>query len=213
MAEQTSLPAQRRAVQGKKVRQLRRQGIIPANVFGRGRASTAIQVSALDLQRLLSRRGGARIISLQIDGTDEAALLRHVQRDPRTGHIEHVDFMHVEMTRKIRARVPVHLVGEAPAVRQLGGVLLHMSDAIEVECLPRDLPEALELDISGLDQLDATLHVSDIHLPQGVELLDDPDEPVAKVTPPRMAEEVAAPAEAPAAAAAPAEAPEAGSES
>jgi large subunit ribosomal protein L25 len=213
MAEQTSLPAQRRTVQGKKVRQLRRQGLIPANVFGQGRASTAIQVSALDLQHLLARRVGARIINLRLDGTDEAALLRHVQRDPRTGHIEHVDFMHVEMTQKIRARVPVHLVGEAPAVRQQGGVLLHMSDAIEVECLPRDLPETLKLDISGLDQFDATLHVSDIHLPPGVELLADPDEPVVKVTPPRMAEEAVPPAEAPAAAATPTEASEAGSAS
>jgi large subunit ribosomal protein L25 len=212
MAEQTSLSAQRRTVVGKKVRRLRRDGIIPANVFGRGRDSAAIQVGAHDLQRLLARHGGSRIISLRVDGTDEATLLRHVQRDPRTGAIEHVDFMHVEMTQKIRARVPVRLIGEAPAVRQLGGVLLHITDAIEVECLPRDLPEALELDVSGLDQLDATLHVRDIPLPRGVELLADPDETVVRLTPPRMVEEVApaAPAEAPAA---PASEPEAESES
>jgi large subunit ribosomal protein L25 len=196
MAEQASLAAQRRDVHGKKVRQLRRQGIIPANVFGRGRDSTAIQVQAHDLKRLLAAHGGTRLISLRIDGADEAALLRHVQHDPRTGAIEHVDFMHVEMTQPIRARVPVRLIGEAPAVRVLGGVLLHMSDAIEVECLPRDLPESVELDISQLDQLDATLHVSDVVLPPKVTLLDDPNEPLVKVTPTRVTEEVPAPAEA-----------------
>jgi large subunit ribosomal protein L25 len=202
MAEQTGLTAQRRVVLGKKVRRLRRQGIVPANVFGRGRDSKPIQLDSVELKRLLAGHGGSKLINLRIDGTNDAVLVRHVQHEPRTGHIQHVDFLHVDLTEKLRARVPVHLVGEAPAVRQLGGVLLRMSDAIEVECLPRDLPEALELDIRRLEQFDTTLYARDVPLPQGVTLLAEPDEAVVKVTPPRMAEEEApALAEAPAAAA------------
>jgi large subunit ribosomal protein L25 len=194
MAEQNTLTAQRREVVGRHLGQLRRQGIVPANIFGRGRPSVAIQIDGHDLKKLLAAHGGSKLIQLQVDGARETAIVRHIGRDPRTGQIEHVDFMHIEMTEKMRARVPLRLVGEAPAVRQLDGVLLHLVDTLEVECLPQELPEALELDISGMDSLDAGLHARDIKLPAGVSLMADPDEAVVKMTPPRMVQEEVAPA-------------------
>lgn len=200
MAEQITLTAQRREVLGKQVNRLRREGILPANIFGHGRPSVAIQVNAHELRQLLAAHGGSKLIQLRVDGAPETAVVRHIGRDPRTGRIEHVDFMHIEMTEKMRARVPLRLIGEAPAVRQFGGVLLHLVDAVEVECLPQELPEALDLDISELESLDAALHARDLKLPQGVIMQLDLDEVLVKVTPPRMAEEEAAPAaEAPAA--------------
>ena len=200
MAEQATLAIQQREVLGKRVRQLRRRGIIPANIYGHGRASRAVQVRALDLKRLLSSHTGSRIVRLRLGGTDEPALVRHIMHEPVTGEVLHVDFMHVELTEKIRARVPVRLTGEAPAVRNLDGTLLHMADAVEVESLPQDLPEAIELDVSRLEHLDDVLHASDLPIPARVTLLADSEEPIVKIAPPRAVEEAApaAPAVAPA---------------
>ena len=199
MAEQATLAIQQREVLGKRVRQLRRRGIIPANIFGHGRPSRAVQLSALDLRHLLGSHTGSRIVRLRLDGTDEPALVRHIVREPVTGEVLHVDFMHVELTEKIRARVPVRVIGEAPAVRDLDGTLLPMADAVEVECLPQNLPEAIEVDVSRLTQLDDAIFARDLPIPGGVELLTDPDEPIVKIAAPRaVAEEApAAPAEVP----------------
>jgi large subunit ribosomal protein L25 len=204
MAEQLTVTAQPRVILGKAVRRLRREGTIPANIYGRGRTSRAVQLEGPELKRLLAANAGSRVIQLRVNGAQEAAMVRHITHEPRSGRVLHIDFMHVVMTEKLRAPVPMRLVGEAPAVRTLGGTLLHMRDALEVECLPRDLPEALELDISPLDSFDATLHAREVPLPAGVTLLDPPDEPVVKVSPPRMVEEEAP---APAAAAEAEEAP------
>lgn len=191
MADQITVIVQPRVLLGKAVRRLRREGTMPANIYGHRRASRPVQLETHELKRLLAAHPGSRVIQLRLDGTDEAAVVRHIQHEPRSGHVLHIDFMHVEMTEKLRARVPVHLVGEAPAVRTLGGTLLHIKDALEVECLPRNMPEALELDVSSLGSFDATLHARDVRLPPGVTLLDSPDEPVVKVSPPRTAEEAA----------------------
>jgi large subunit ribosomal protein L25 len=185
MAEQATLTIQRRDVLGKRVRRLRAQGIVPANVYGHGRASRPVQFNDLEFRRLLNARGGTKVIDLREDGANEAAVVRHIEREPKTGRIQHVDFMHVEMNEKLRARIPIRLVGDAPAVRTLGGTLLHLVDTVEVECLPRDLPDALELDISSLEDFDSTLQVSDLPLPRGVTLLADSEEPVVRIAAPR----------------------------
>jgi large subunit ribosomal protein L25 len=211
MADEVTLLVRPRTTLGKQVRRLRREGVIPANIFGRGQDSRAVEMEAIDLKRLLAKHAGTRIVQLQLDGTQEAVLIRHVQHDPRTGAVQHVDFLHVDMREKIRARVPVRLTGEAPAVKQLGGVLLHVSDTVEVECLPSDLPERLELDVGGLENLDDTLYVRDLSAPTGVVILADADETVAKVTASRMA--AVAEAAAPEKSAAPAEGGAASAES
>jgi large subunit ribosomal protein L25 len=206
MAEQVTLEIEPRSVLGKQVRRLRRAGILPANIYGHGRASRAVQINSLEFRKLLNAHGGNRIIQLRLNGASEAALVRHIEREPKSGKIQHVDFMHVEMNEKLRARVAVHVVGEAPAVKALNGVLLHLADTVEVECLPADLPEALEVDISGLEELDVPVLVGDLKLPRSVTLLTDGAEQLAKVVATRAepVPEAAAPeaAEAPAEAAA-----------
>jgi large subunit ribosomal protein L25 len=191
MAEQLTVTVRRRSVLGKRVKRLRREGIIPANLYGRKLESQALELDAAELRRLLLSNARTRVIRLSLDGKEEPALLRHIARRPSTGHVQHLDFVRVELTETVRARVALRLTGEAPAVRVLGGTLLHMADTLEIECMAQDLPEALEADVGVLDQLDSTLHARDVPLPRGVTLLADPDEPVAKIEAPRKVEEAA----------------------
>ncbi len=188
MAGQVSLQVASRSVLGKQVKQLRRQGIIPANIYGRHQPSQSLQLDNHTLERFLAGHNATRIVDLQVggsSGTTLNALVRHISRSPRTGKIMHVDFLRVAMNEPITVRAPLTLKGVAPAVTVEGGVLLHMLDTIEIECLPGDLPESLELDISSLTQIDETLYVRDVLLPAGVTLMGEPDEPVVKVVAPR----------------------------
>jgi len=205
MAEQTTLPVARRTILGKKVRQLRRQGRIPANIFGRADGSLPVEVDAHTLEQFLLHHPATRVVTMPIegqDGTPETVLVRHVQRHPRTRRILHVDFFHVAMNERVTARVPLHFTGDAPAVKNLGGILLHLLDALEVEALPVDLPEAIVVPLDVLTELDSTLRVGDIVVPPNVTVLDDPEEVVVKVSMPRAA--LAEEAEAAASEAAPA---------
>ena len=186
MADTFTVEAQPREVEGKKVRALRRQGIIPANLFGRGRDSRSVQVTALEVKRILAKHAGTRILNLRVNGASDTVLIRHIQREPKSGAIQHIDFMHVDMKEKMHAKVLVTLVGDAPAIKAHSGVLLHVLDAVEVECLPADLPEGLELDVTGMEELDSTLHVRDLTAPKGVQILSDADEVVAKIEKPRI---------------------------
>ncbi len=197
MAGQSSLQVASRTTLGKRVKQLRRKGIIPANLYGRHLPSQPLQVDLYTLDRFMAGHRATHVVDLELEGRKGEvynALIRHVARSPRTGKILHVDFLRVSMTEPVTVRVPVTLKGTAPAVTVEGGVLLHLLDTLEIECLPGDIPEALELDISTLEKIDDTLHVRDIPLPRGVTLLSEADEPVIKVVAPRavLAEEAAA---------------------
>jgi large subunit ribosomal protein L25 len=208
LAGQVSLQVAARATLGKRVKQLRRKGIIPANLYGRHQPSQPLQVDLYTLDRFLAGHHATRVIDLHLDGGKgevHNALMRHVSRSPRSGKILHVDFLRVSMTEPVTVRVPLTLKGTAPAVTVEGGVLLHLVDTLEIESLPGDIPEALELDISGLEKIDDTLHVRNVALPPRVTLLSAVDEPAVKVVAPRavLAEEAAAAVEE---AAAPAEA-------
>ena len=208
MAKQASLQVAPRNVLRKHVKRLRREGIIPANIYGRHQPSQALQVDSHTFERFLAGHHMTRVVNLQVDsnGGTLNALVRHISRSPRTGKVLHVDFLRVSMSEPIAVRVPVRLSGEAPAVKVEGGVLLHLLDTVEVEALPADLPDALELDISKLIELDASLHVRDLPIPAKVKLLSEPEEPVVKVIAPRAVLAEEAKAEAEAEAAAPAEA-------
>lgn len=182
-----------REVTGKKVRSLRRQGIIPAHLYGRGTESLALQASAPTITTLLRTAGANAIINLQINGDAESrpVMLRGVQRHPVTDELIHIDFFQISLTERLRADVPLHLSGEAPAVQVFGGVLLQNLDHITIEALPSDIPTHIDVDVSGLETLEAAVHVRDLPLPEAVTLLTDPDHVVAKVGTPRVAEEEA----------------------
>lgn len=177
-----------RQVLGKKVRGLRRQGIIPANVYGRGLESRAIQAPAEDLLRLLKTVGRNDVIYLKVAGEDgpRPALVRHIQRNPITDQILHVDFYQISLTERLRLDVPLVLAGTAPAVSTYGGILLQSLEHITVEGLPADIPSHIEVDVSGLEEIDAAIHVSDLRLPPNLTIITDPELVIAKVAAPAV---------------------------
>jgi large subunit ribosomal protein L25 len=191
MAEQLELEVSRREITGKAAKRLRKAGIIPANIFGHQEASQSVQMEALAFERL--RRSGAAkgIIALRIPGSKgvQTALIRHVQHDPRSGKVIHVDFFRVSMTERLNVKISLRFVGEAPAVKSENGVLLHLMDTLEVECMAGDIPEYLEVDITPLDEIDAILHAEDVKLPAKFTLITDPKEGVAKVAATRAEKE------------------------
>jgi large subunit ribosomal protein L25 len=191
--------AEPREVLGKKTAALRREGRVPAVVYGHGRKSQAIQLDARAFEELLRTTTRNSLIDLKIgSGRAVPALLQGIHEHPVKRHPIHADFYVVKMTEELHVDVPLNLVGESLAAERMGGTLLHLRDHISVRALPADLPHALDLDISSLDSFEAVLHVRDLVLPSGVTVLTDPDEPLARVQPPRVEEEIGAPTEAPA---------------
>ena len=197
MAEQTKveLKVTPRDVLGKKVSRLRREGVIPANVYGHGLDSVAIQVPKDELVHVMRTAGRNEIVYLRLDGEEpRPTFLRQVQRNPVTDAILHVDFYQISLKEKVRMEVPVSLVGTAPAEQTHGGTLLHSLDRISVEGLPTDIPSVIEVDVSGLEEIDAAIHVGELNVPEGITVLTDAEQVVAKIAPPqveRAAEEVA----------------------
>jgi large subunit ribosomal protein L25 len=180
-----------RPVLGKKVKRLRREGIIPANVYGRALGSVAIQVVRDDLVRVIRTAGRNEIIYLRLDGEEpRPTFVRQIQRNPVTDAILHVDFYQISLAEKVRMEVPVALVGTAPAEQTHGGTLLHSLDTITVEGLPTDIPSAIEVDVSGLEEIDAAIHVEELRVPDEVTVLSDPGMVVAKIAPPHVEKEV-----------------------
>jgi large subunit ribosomal protein L25 len=206
MTQETVLQISPREIKGKATKRLRKAGILPANIFGHKEESQAVQVEALAFEALRRARRATGLISLRMPGNDrvQTALVRHVQRDPRSGKILHIDFYRVSLTERITMKVPLRFVGEAPAVKEESGVLLHLLDALEVECTASDIVDYIEVDISSLTEIDAMLHAEDVKLPTSFTLITDPKEGIAKVAATRAekaeeAAELAAPAGAPAA--------------
>jgi len=181
---------------------LRREGLVPAVVYGLGTDTVSVTVPARELQHILTGASGANtVITLQIDGDggDQLALARQIQRHPVKGNVLHVDFVRIRADQKVVAEVPLHLEGEAEGVKN-GGLLEQNLFAITVEALPADLPPAITYDVSTLDMGDQ-IRVSDLQVPASVTITIDGDELVAQVVQPRgmdLGEEEAVEGEAPA---------------
>ena len=209
-----TLAAETREVLGKKVAHLRRAGRLPAVVFGHGRQSVPVTVDAHEFELLRHRIAGSTLVDLSVDGKKAHPVFIHdVQISPVNRQVLHAELFLVRMTEETTMDIPLVTVGEAPAVRDHGGTLLHALEMLKVKALPANLPQRFEVSVEGLVDFDIQIHVRDIAIPPDVTLLTDPDEMVARVQPPRV--EVEAPTvEAEAAAGEGAEAPasEAGSE-
>lgn len=191
---QPEIAASTRTVLGKKVKAMRRGGVIPAHIYGRGVSSQAIQVEVAQLRQSMAGYGHNVLISLQVDsGAPVTALIREVQTDPLTDALLHVDFYAVSMTQKVRIDVPLNLVGVAPAVRDSGGIVVQSLDILEVECLPSDILPQVDVDITTLTKLDQAIFVRDLQLPQSWDLISDSEQMVVKVEPPSVVEEAPAP--------------------
>jgi large subunit ribosomal protein L25 len=172
-------------------RRLRRAGLVPGVLYGNGKQPHAICVAERDLRRALTTSGGLNaIIDVVLDGqsTTHASILKDYQQDPLRGTLSHVDFLEVRLDKPIHATVPVQLVGE-PAGAKEGGVLSQVQREINVEALPMEIPEHLELDVSEM-VIGDTLRLTDLPAMEGVTYLDDPEETVlATVTMPTRVEE------------------------
>jgi large subunit ribosomal protein L25 len=199
VAEAQKLSVSPRVVLGKKVNALRRRGILPGVVFGGDAASLPVELEQHTFELGYRRWGNTTLLSLSLDGGEIPALIHDVSRDPVSGRMLHVDFARVSLTEKTHADVPLHFVKESPAVKTLGAVLLHALSEVTVEAFPQDIPRSIDVDLSGLQEIDDEIFVRDLRVdPTIIQITNDPDELVVKVIPARVEEEKPAEAAAPA---------------
>lgn len=185
-----TLAASSRSLSGRHVRALRRTGAVPAVVYGHRVAPTNIAADERALRKIWQSAGRTHLIALSVDGEKpRQVLFRELQVNPRTARPIHADFLVVNLREKLTADVPIVVIGEAPAVVDLKvGQLLQTLTAVRVECLPADLPAQLNVDVSGLTEVEAALTLGDIELPKGVTVGADLDEMVVKIAPLRVQE-------------------------
>jgi large subunit ribosomal protein L25 len=183
--QQVELMAEKRTVTGKQVRQLRRDGWVPGVMYGHGFESVPLQFEERSLAHILSRVGGSQLVGINVKGDKqpEMALVRDVQRDPIRGNFLHVDFYRVMMTERLTTEIPLVTVGESPVTEAREGILLQGISSIEVECLPGDLVDAIEVDLSDLIEIDQGVYVRDLAVPAGIDVLTDPDEMIVRIVP------------------------------
>jgi large subunit ribosomal protein L25 len=181
------LRAEPRAVFGKHVRRLRRQGIVPANIYGHG-DPRPIQAPARAMEYLLVHGGRTGVVTIEFDGHSEIALLKDIQRDPRSNQILHIEFQAVSMEESVTGTVPIRFVGESAAVVKWGGILSHPMTQLRVTARAVDLPEAIEVDLSALVNLDDAIHVSDLPESATYTVIDPPEGVLAMVQPPKEVE-------------------------
>jgi large subunit ribosomal protein L25 len=172
------------------VRQLRRQGLVPAVLYGKDVESTLLQIDEKALYKVIREAGTHQLISLKVGkARPQMTLARDVQRDVLKHNYLHVDFYAVKMDEKVTAQVPLIFEGEAPAARDQGGILTQGLDELEIECLPSDLIAAIEVNLESLVEYNDTIIVADLTVPDTITVLSDPESLVAKVEPPRLVEE------------------------
>ncbi len=191
------LNAIKRHITGKASRRLRHEGGLPAVVYGQHAAAASIQLDTREFERVFARTGKTQLIDLVIDsGRPHKVLVKEVQLSPRRNTLVHVDFHQVSLRERLQVEVPVVVTGEAEPVRAGEADVLQVLHAVRVECLPTRIPEMIEVDVSGLPAVDAAVRLSDLHLPEGVTTVGDPDEVVVKLAARRVVEveeEAAAP--------------------
>jgi large subunit ribosomal protein L25 len=191
--KQLELRAQTRTLFGRKAKRLRREGLIPATLYGPKTEALSLQVPERELMTILDQAGTNRLIALMVDGGDKPRriLARDVQRDVVTQSLLHVDLYEVVMTEKITADIPIALIGESPGVTNKQGLLVRGLDSIQAHCLPDRLSESIEVDISVLEERDQAILVQDLVVGEGIEILTNPEEVVVQLLP--MKEEIIEP--------------------
>ncbi len=193
--EKIELKSQPRDIKTTKPKTLRKQGFIPAVLYGHNVANMPLMVNFNEFERVLKKAGESTIVNLITqDGKTHPVLIHDVQMHYLKSTPEHIDFYEVNMSEKLTAAVALEFTGESAAVKNLGGVLVKILNEIEVECLPADLPHNIEIDLSALKTFDDEISVKDLKVSDKVTVLTNADELVAKIQPPRDVEaELAAP--------------------
>ncbi|MBI2607267.1 MAG: 50S ribosomal protein L25 [Candidatus Doudnabacteria bacterium] len=189
--EQITLTATKRELTGKHANKLRKEEKLPGVLYGHELQSQSIEVGEKDFIKTFKQAGESTLVSLTLNGESRPVLIHDVQRHFLTNKPIHVDFYAVNMKEKLRAHVAVHFVGESPAVKSLGGVLVKNISEVEVECLPADLPPYFEIDVSNLNTFEDEIRVSDIAVSDKVKILAHPEEMIVNVAAPRSEAELA----------------------
>jgi len=184
-----SIAVEPRSALGKQAAKLRRSGVVPGNIYGRNQESVSVQLSAKHALALLKSHGLNNLINIQIGGESvtRPVVVRSVDRHPLTRELRHIDFYQVDLKRAIQAAVPVTLLGEAPAVKEFGGILLTGVTEVTVESLPADLPTSVEISLDGLKHLDDQVTVADVRVPANVTIITADDVMLVRIARPRVA--------------------------
>jgi large subunit ribosomal protein L25 len=190
--EKHQVKATTRTVAGRKVKHLRKEGLLPATVYGKAFESLLVQFNAAEIEKLFSDIGESTLVEVILDEKEKLPVLfRNPQYHAIEGNLIHIDCYKVNLKEKISAMVPIEFIGESQAVKD-GNTLVTVTDEVEIEALPADLPESIEVDLSVLDNLEATITVADLKIDTSkLEILTDAEQLIAKVEEPRAEEEVA----------------------
>lgn len=179
--DRQKLHASIRSVIGRKVKNLRLQGQLPAVVYGKHLTSQSVTLGADEFVRVYDETGETGLIDLTVDGEVKPVLVHSVALHPLTGLVTHVEFHQVNLREKVHAKVPVVVVGQSPVVASNQGLVLTILDEVEVEALPTDLPDRLELDVSALTEVDQEFAVKDLVVPSGVTILTDSSQVMVRI--------------------------------
>ncbi len=186
MTDQIVIQAEKRTVKGKKVGALRREGILPGVIYGKIGKKTMepimVQMNLHEASLIIRTLTGSSLVRIEVEGEQYPVVLREVQRDIIYGTLRHVDFMALDLTQKLQTAVPIELVGVAPASFNLAAVVVTGISELEIECLPQDMPERIEVDASVLVDMDSVILVKDLNLPDNIDVLTPEDEMIAGVT-------------------------------
>lgn len=189
--EKITINAEKREIVGSQVKQLRNIGKLPVVLYGRGFETLNLTLDKKEFEKIFKTAGGSTIVNLAVAGGENYNILIHEpQRNPVSDEIIHVDLYKVDMKQELQTEIPLEFVGVSPAVADLEGNLITNKDALEVKCLPDKLVSQLDVDISVLKTFEDTIKVSDVKVPEGIEVMNDPEEIIAQVTPPRSEEEL-----------------------
>lgn len=183
-----TLKLHNRNLTGKRVNVLRKQGLVPVHLYGADTPSLALQADGQNLRRLLDRAGTNIPLSVEVEGRsgENICFVREIQRHPVSEELLHVDFMRVDVSRVIRAEVPILIRGTSPAVQLMGGTLLLQLQTLTVESLPMNVPSSFDVDVSGLVDFETGIYVREIPASVGVVVINDPDMLITRVSAPRI---------------------------
>lgn len=192
MNKAIKLKAKLRDVIGKKVKKLRNEDVIPAVVYGHEIKPRNLSVNYLEFSKVFEQAGESSLIELEIGDKKANVLVNEIQTEPLSGKFSHVDFFQVNMKEEVETEIPLEFVGESPAVKELGGILVKSLDGIKVKCLPADLPDNFEINIAKLATFDDVIAVKNLEVSDKIEIMDDPETIIASVQEPRSEEELSA---------------------
>ena len=174
------LKVEKRKVLGKQVKKLRREGILPCNIYGKGIKSTAVQVPQKDFDEVYKEAGETGLVEVELDEKITPVLIHNMQKDFR-GNVLHADFFQVNLKEKVKTMVPLEIVGEPKAVLEKIGLLMNILSEVEVEALPAELPENIQVDVQHLANIDDQVTVADLKAPEGVTVLTEPEQVISKI--------------------------------